>query len=146
MRREALSHVQTDPENATSSTDLESRMSRKHRQILATLDSARIVADKLQARLSTERDVMDLGDLAHIQTTVKKIEELLGTAAEYEEILRNQLHRTAARVGNLSGLDAANTPQRQLGLLKNKITVPADFDGPLPDALLDDFEGRRPAS
>jgi len=73
-------------------------MNRTPHQILATLDSARTVADKLQARLLTERDVMDLGDLAHIQTTVKKIEELLGAAAEYEGILRDRLHRTAARI------------------------------------------------
>lgn len=73
-------------------------MNRTPHQILTTLESARTVADKLQARLSTERDVMDLGDLAHIQTTVKKIEELLCAAAEYEGILRDRLHQTSARV------------------------------------------------
>jgi len=42
-------------------------------------------------------------------------------------------------------VDASDAPQRQLGWLKDKITVDADFDGPLQDELLEDFEGRRPA-
>jgi prevent-host-death family protein len=31
---------------------------------------------------------------------------------------------------------------RKLGLLKGKIKITADFDAPLPDDLLDAFEGR----
>lgn len=100
-------------ENATAPTALEQMTNRTPHQILATLDSARTVADQLQARLSTEQDVMDLGDLVHIQTTVKRIEELLGEAAEYEEILRDRLGQTAARVVKFSGVDAADAPQRQ---------------------------------
>ncbi|WP_133700397.1 hypothetical protein [Roseateles toxinivorans] len=74
-------------------------MNRTPNQMLETVDSARAVAEQLLMRLSTERGVMDVGDLAHIQTTVRKIEELLGVAAEYEEILRNRLERTEARIG-----------------------------------------------
>ncbi|MFT7775338.1 hypothetical protein [Roseateles sp.] len=40
--------------------------------------------------------------------------------------------------------DAIDVPRRQLGWLKDKINVAADFDAPLPDELLDDFEGCRP--
>jgi hypothetical protein len=36
-------------------------------------------------------------------------------------------------------------PKRKLGMLQGKLTVPADFDEPLPDEILDGFEGR-PAS
>jgi hypothetical protein len=80
--------------------------------ILATVDSARVVADQLLTRLSIERDVMDLGDIAHIQTTVKKIEELLGNAAQYEEILRNRLGLVEARIAKHTALDVAVTPKR----------------------------------
>lgn len=38
------------------------------------------------------------------------------------------------RVGNLR--------PRRLGLLDGEIQVPSDFNAPLPDALLDAFEGR----
>jgi prevent-host-death family protein len=37
----------------------------------------------------------------------------------------------------------ATAPRRKhLGLLKGKIRIPADFDAPLPDEILDAFEGR----
>jgi len=33
--------------------------------------------------------------------------------------------------------------QRILGIFRGQFSVPADFDAPLPDALLDLFEGRK---
>jgi prevent-host-death family protein len=33
-------------------------------------------------------------------------------------------------------------PNRRLGILANEAVVPADFDDPLPDDILDRFEGR----
>ena len=35
-------------------------------------------------------------------------------------------------------------PMRKLGLYADTIKVPDDFDAPLPDEILDLFEGRRP--
>jgi prevent-host-death family protein len=37
----------------------------------------------------------------------------------------------------------APKPARKLGILRGKIKIPADFDAPLPDEILDLFEGRR---
>jgi prevent-host-death family protein len=34
------------------------------------------------------------------------------------------------------------TKKRKLGLLTGKLTIPADFDAPLPDDVLASFEGR----
>ena len=34
--------------------------------------------------------------------------------------------------------------QRVLGIFRGQFTVPDDFDAPLPDDLLDPFEGRKP--
>ena len=34
------------------------------------------------------------------------------------------------------------TKKRKLGLLVGKLSVPADFDAPLPDEVLTSFEGR----
>ena len=34
------------------------------------------------------------------------------------------------------------TPKRRLGGLAGKMKIPEDFDGPLPDDILDAFEGR----
>lgn len=101
-------------------TALVSMMNRTPHQILKTLDSARTAADELQARLSTKRDVMDLGDFAHIQSTVKKIEDLLGEATEHEQVLLDRLHQTAVRVANLSGVDAADTHATPTGLAQGQ--------------------------
>jgi prevent-host-death family protein len=35
--------------------------------------------------------------------------------------------------------------QRKLGVLAGKFAVPADFDSPLPDAVIAEFEARAPA-
>ena len=34
----------------------------------------------------------------------------------------------------------ATNPRKQIGLLAGKLTVPEDFDAPLPDDVLADFE------
>lgn len=73
-------------------------MTRSPLQIMETVDAAQSVMEHLHARLSTAHSINDLGDLSVIQTTVRRIEELLGFAAEYEEILRRQLARTTARM------------------------------------------------
>jgi len=121
-------------------------MNRTPHQILTTLDSARKIAAELKIRLSRKDDVTDLGDLARIQTEVGKVEELLKAAAEHECALRDRLRQAAARIGVPRGVDSADAPQRKVGFLKDKINVPADFDGPLPDEILDDFEGLGPES
>ncbi len=37
----------------------------------------------------------------------------------------------------------ANKVQRTLGIFRGQFSIPDDFDAPLPDALLDLFEGRK---
>lgn len=76
-------------------------------RLLETIGSAGVVADQLRARLTIKHDVMDLGDLVDIQSTVKKLEVLLSTAMEYEVILRDRLQQTAARVARRNGVDSA---------------------------------------
>jgi prevent-host-death family protein len=36
-----------------------------------------------------------------------------------------------------------NKPERKPGFLKGKLHTPEDFDAPLPDEILDAFEGKR---
>ena len=74
-------------------------MARSSTQILETIHAAQPIIERLQDRIATSRNFHDLGDLAAIQTPIRKIEELLGAVAEYEEILRQQLARTSARIG-----------------------------------------------
>jgi len=65
---------------------------------METVNAAQPVIECLHDRISASRNSHDLGDLSVIQTTIRKIEELLGTAAEYEDILRRQLARTSVRI------------------------------------------------
>jgi alpha-D-ribose 1-methylphosphonate 5-triphosphate synthase subunit PhnG len=67
-------------------------------QIMETVIAARTVIVQLHDRASASRNTFDLGDLSVIQTTVRKIEELLEFAAEHDDILRRQLERTNARL------------------------------------------------
>ena len=77
-------------------------MTRSPIQIMETVDAAQPIIERLHDRIVASRSFRDLGDLSAIQTPIRKIEELLGTAAEYEEILRQQLARTSARIAATS--------------------------------------------
>lgn len=73
-------------------------MTRSPSQIIETVDSAQPIIQRLHDRIAASRSFQDLGDLSAIQTPIRQIEELLGAAAEYEEVLRQQLARTSARI------------------------------------------------
>ena len=73
-------------------------MTRSPTQIMETVRAAQHIAERLHDRIAFSRNFHDLGDLSAIQTPIRKIEELLGAAAEYEEILCQQLARTSARI------------------------------------------------
>jgi len=62
---------------------------------------------------------------------------LLDRVAAGEEIVIAKAGKPVARLSPL-GPTAA---KRRLGLLQGRGVVPADFDAPLPDAVLDTFEG-----
>lgn len=75
-------------------------MDRSSIQIEQTVAAAQTVMALLHDRLSVSQSISDLGDLSVIHTTVRKIEELLEYAAEYDEFLRRQLERTNARIAS----------------------------------------------
>ena len=62
---------------------------------------------------------------------------LVDEAAAGEEIIIAKAGKPVARLVPL-----AKKPKRQLGLLAGQLTVSDDFDAPLPDDLLDLFEGK----
>jgi prevent-host-death family protein len=63
---------------------------------------------------------------------------LLDRVAAGEEIIIAKAGKPVAR---LTGLTAADRPMRKLGGLAGRAVVPPDFDAPLPDDVLDAFEG-----
>lgn len=66
------------------------------------------------------------------------LSRLLETVSAGKEIVIAKAGKPVAR------LVPAGRPRkrRRLGILANRFTVPADFDAPLPDELLDRFEDR----
>jgi len=55
-----------------------------------------------------------------------------------EEIIIAKAGKPVARLGPL----VSSRRRRRLGILAGKLRVPKDFDAPLPDEVVDAFEGR----
>ena len=64
---------------------------------------------------------------------------LVDEAAAGEEIIIAKAGKPVAKLAPLA--PAVMRPSRKLGALAGQASVPPDFDAPLPDALLDAFEG-----
>ena len=77
-------------------------MNRSPNQILESVTRAETTIAALHHRVSNSGSIDDLGDLSVLLTTVRRIEELLEFAAEYDDILLRQLARTNARIGKPS--------------------------------------------
>jgi len=68
-----------------------------------------------------------------------QLSELVDAAVSGEEIVIERAGRPVAKIVPVS--EGPKKP-RQLGTLRGKYNVPENFDDPLPDWLLDEFEGR----
>lgn len=74
----------------------------------------------------------------NIHAAKTQFSRLVEAAAEGEEIVIAKAGKPVARLMPL----ADRRGKRRLGALAGKLRVPADFDAPLPDEILDTFEGR----
>ena len=75
----------------------------------------------------------------NIHEAKTQLSRLVEDAASGQEIIIAKAGRPVARLVPL----AAAVRRKQLGLLRGKIRVSPDFDAPLPDDVLDAFEGKR---
>ena len=76
--------------------------------------------------------------IVNVHAAKTQLSRLLDAAAAGEEVI---IARAGKPVAKLVPIDQT-PPPRRLGLLDGKIHVPDDFDDPLPDEILDAFEGR----
>jgi prevent-host-death family protein len=74
----------------------------------------------------------------NIHAAKTHLSRLVDEAAAGEEIIIAKAGKATARLVPL----AARTGKRKLGILDGKIDVPDDWDAPLPDNVLADFERR----
>ena len=76
----------------------------------------------------------------NIHAAKTHLSRLLDAVADGEEILIARAGRPIARLVPLQG--QAVPTRRRLGRLAGQVTVPDDFDAPLPENILSSFEGR----
>jgi prevent-host-death family protein len=76
----------------------------------------------------------------NIHAAKTHLSRLLDAVAGGEEILIARAGRPIARLVPLQG--QAVPMRRRLGQLAGQVTVPEDFDAPLPEDILSSFEGR----
>jgi prevent-host-death family protein len=74
----------------------------------------------------------------NIHAAKTQLSRLVDAAAAGEEIIIAKSGKPVARLGPL--VDAG--PKRRLGILAGKLRVPEDFDAPLPQEVIEAFEGR----
>jgi len=74
----------------------------------------------------------------NIHAAKTHLSRLVEDAAAGEEIIIAKSGKPLARLVPLT----ARPGKRTLGRLEGKLRIPDDFDAPLPDWLLDAFEGR----
>ena len=76
----------------------------------------------------------------NIHVAKTQLSRLVDQAAAGEEVIIARAGKPVARLMPLAAPPASQ--RRVLGRLAGQISVPADFDAPLPDDILDAFEGR----
>lgn len=75
----------------------------------------------------------------NIHAAKTHLSRLVDQVSAGEEFAIAKAGRPLAKLGPLS----PGRRVRKAGFLKGKIRIPADFDAPLPDDVLDAFEGRK---
>ena len=68
------------------------------------------------------------------------LSQLVKRAANGETILIGAYGKIDAK---LVPVTQTSTPQKRIGILAGKLTIPDDFDSPLPDDILAAFEGAK---
>jgi prevent-host-death family protein len=76
----------------------------------------------------------------NIHTAKTHFSRLVDQAASGEEIIIAKAGKPVAKLVPLT--QTVERPKRRLGILKGVAVVPPDFDSPLPDDVIDAFEGR----
>jgi prevent-host-death family protein len=76
--------------------------------------------------------------MLNIHAVKTQLSRLVEAAAPGEEIIIAKSGKPVARLGPLADIGCG----RRLGILAGKLRAPENFDSPLPDELVDGFEGR----
>jgi prevent-host-death family protein len=78
-------------------------------------------------------------ETVNIHAAKTQLSRLVDAAAAGEEIVIARAGKPVAKLVPLSG--PAAKPRRVLGAMAGRLCVPADIDAPLPEDVLDSFNG-----
>jgi antitoxin (DNA-binding transcriptional repressor) of toxin-antitoxin stability system len=90
---------------------------------------------KAKLDLANWRFAMAMINIHKAKTNLSK---LIDAASHGENIIIAKAGKPVARIVRF----VSPKPKRKPGALKNKIKIAEDFDAPLPDDILDEFEGK----
>jgi prevent-host-death family protein len=76
--------------------------------------------------------------VVNVHAAKTQLSRLIDAATAGEEVI---IARAGKPVVKLVPI-AEDKPRRRLGTLAGKLTIPDDFDAPLPDEIIAEFEGR----
>ncbi len=77
-------------------------------------------------------------NIINIHEAKTHLSRIVDEVAAGAEVIIAKAGKPMARLSPLAGVPR----RKRLGLLKGKIKVPDDFNAPLPDDVIADFEGR----
>jgi prevent-host-death family protein len=77
--------------------------------------------------------------VVNIHAAKTHLSRLVEEAANGEDIV---IAKAGKHIARLAPLQEKKAGKRRLGLLAGKLKIPADFDAPLPEDVMDAFEGR----
>ena len=77
--------------------------------------------------------------IVNVRAAKTRLSRLLEDVAAGEEIV---IAKAGKPIAKLVPLSSVKPGKRRLGILGGRINLPDDFDAPLPDDILDAFEGR----
>jgi prevent-host-death family protein len=78
-------------------------------------------------------------ETVNIYDAKTRLSQLVDRAASGEDIVVSRHGKPLVRITRL----AQDKRPIRFGVLKGRVKIAADFDAPLPDGVLADFEGRR---
>jgi prevent-host-death family protein len=91
-----------------------------------------------RTRLSPVRFKEDFMSTVNIHAAKTHLSRLVEEAAAGREVI---IAKAGKPLAKLVPLAATERPKRRLGILAGRARIPDDFDAPLPDEVLDAFEG-----
>ena len=89
---------------------------------------------------ATLADAPAVVDIVSMHAAKSTLSQLVKKAAAGQTVYIGAYGRAEAKL--VAATTTVERPRKRIGLLKGRLKLPADLEAPLPDELLDAFEGK----